>query len=105
MYGKVYAIYDPAHNVTEQAILELDMIAVAESNRDFACGENEHEENTNDMHTNFQEYAAPTIGLGNAGNEFVVQHMLAQQDNWKEQNDTYEHARLHAALKWVIGGE
>ena len=33
--------------------------------------ENEHAENTNDMHTNFQEYAAPAIGLGNAGDELL----------------------------------
>ena len=90
MDGNVYAIYDPAHNVDEQATLELDMIA---GDRDFSLGENVH------------EHAAPAIGLGNAGNEFVVQHMLSRQDNWKELNDRYEHARLHAALKRVKGGE
>jgi hypothetical protein len=93
MDGNVYAIYDPAHNVDEQATLEFDMIAVAESNRNFAQGEN------------IQEHAAPAIGLGNAGNEFVVQHMLARQDNWKELNDRYEHARLHAALKRMKRGQ
>jgi hypothetical protein len=93
--------------VAEQATLELDMIAVEETNRNFARGENEHEgSTTRSMHTTtFQEYAAPTIGLGNAGNEFFVQHMLARQDNWKELNDRYEHARLYAALKRVKGGE
>ena len=107
MDGNVHAMYDPAHNVAEQATLELDMIAVEETNRNFARGENEHEGSTNGrMHTTtFQEYAAPTIGLGNTGNEFVVQHMLARQDNWKELNDTYEHACLHAALKRMKGGE
>ena len=43
------------------------------------------------------------IGLANAGNEFVVQHMLAGQANWKELNDRYEHGRLHAALKRLKG--
>jgi hypothetical protein len=90
----VYAIYDPAHNVDEQATLELDMIAGAESDRDFALGEN------------VQGRAAPAIGLGNAGNEFAVRHMLAQQDsNWKELKDRYKYARLHAALKHVKGGQ
>ena len=69
------------------------MIALAERNRDFA-----HEENV-------QEHVAPAIGLRNAGNEFVVQHILARQDNWKELNDRYEHARLHAALKRMKGGQ
>ena len=46
-----------------------------------------------------------SIGLGNGANEFVVQHMLVRQDNWKGLNDQYEHARLHAALKRVKGGE
>jgi hypothetical protein len=68
---------DPANNVDEQATLELDMIAVAESIRNYAHGEN------------VQEHAAPAIRLGNTGNEFVVQHMLAQQDNWKEIYDRY----------------
>ena len=94
MDGNVYAIYDPAHNVDEQATLELDMIAGAESDRDFALGEN------------VQGRAAPAIGLGNAGNEFAVRHMLAQQDsNWKELKDRYKYARLHAALKHVKGGQ
>jgi hypothetical protein len=86
----VYAIYDPAHNVDEQATLELDMIA---GDRDFSLGENVH------------EHAAPAIGLGNAGNEVVVQRMLAQQDNWKELNDRYKHACLDAALKQMKGGQ
>ena len=64
--------------------------------RNFAYAENEHKDN---MHTNFQGYAAPAFGLGNAGNGFVVQYMLARQDNWKELNDGYKHACLHAALK------
>jgi hypothetical protein len=93
MDGNMYAIYDPAHNVNEQATLELDMIAVAESNRNFAHGES------------VQEHEASAIGLGNAGNIFVVQPMLVQQDNWKERNDRYKRARLHAALKQIKVGQ
>ena len=65
----VYAVYDPAHNVAERKTLELDMIAIGESNRNYGHRENKHDR------TDFEEYTAP-IGLGNAGNKFVVQHML-----------------------------
>ena len=94
----VYAVYDPAHNVAERKTLELDMIAIGESNRNYGHRENKHDR------TDFEEYTAP-IGLGNAGNKFVVQHMLVWHDNWKGLNDQYEHACLHAALKQVNGRE
>ena len=98
MDGNVYAVYDPSYSVAERETLELDMIPIGESNREYGHGENEHD------NADFEEFAAP-IGLGNGANEFVVQHMLARQDNWKGLNDQYEHARLHAALKRVKGGE
>ena len=50
------------------------MIPIGESNREYGDGENEH------GNADFDEFTAP-IGLGNGANEFVVQHMLARQDN------------------------
>ena len=74
MDGNVYAVYDPSNSVAERETLELDMIPIGESNREYGNGENEH------GNADFDEFTAP-IGLGNGANEFVVQHMLARQDN------------------------
>ncbi len=43
------------------------------------------------------------IGIANAGNETIVQNMIARQANWQNLSDTDEHSRLHAALMRVKG--
>jgi hypothetical protein len=84
MDGNVYAVYDPRHNIDgqEEHILE-DLVTILGDNDD-----NNRE----------RENGVARIGLANSDNEFVLQHMLARQSNWKALNDKNEHARLHSAL-------
>jgi hypothetical protein len=109
MDGNVYAIYDPSHNnVEEQLPIGIDMVAIANKNSEYH--RQQQQEADPEYHAeveteNYYEEIQAPIGLANAGNEFVVQHMLARQANWKELNDRYEHGRLHAALKRLKGLE
>ena len=50
-----------------------------------------------------QDEQSATFGLANAGNEFIIENMIARQANWQNLSDTKEHSRLHAALMQVQG--
>jgi hypothetical protein len=43
------------------------------------------------------------IGLANAGNEFIIESMIARQANWQNLSDTNKHSCLQAALMQVEG--
>ncbi len=99
MDGNVYAIYDPSHNYCDdQLTIDIEMVAIANENSEY---HRQQQQEATERY--YEEIQAPSIGLANAGNEFIVQHMLARQANWKELNDRYEHGRLHAALKRLKG--
>ncbi len=107
MDGNVYAIYDPSHNYCdEQLTIDIEMVAIANKNSEYHRQQQEEADlNYNaEVETEwyYKEIQAP-IGLANAGNKFIVKHMLARQANWKELNDGYKHGRLHAALKRLKG--
>ena len=94
MNGNVYAVYDPTFNVDddEEHVLQELVDSVADDN-----GNNNHEQEAN------KEQAVAPIGLANTDNNFVVQHMLARQANWKTIDDKNEHGRLHSALLRLKG--
>ena len=54
---------------------------------------------------NDNHIAHAAIGIANEENEFVIQNMIARQENWRDLSDTDEHGRLHAALMQVMGKE
>jgi Plant transposon protein len=85
MEGNVHAVYDPCANVFNDGLCE-DVQDIAENNAEFGAGNNEN------------QLAHAAIGIANAGNEFIVQNMIARQENWRDLSDTDEHGRLHAAL-------
>ena len=107
MDGNVYAIYDPLHDYCdEQQAINIDMVAIGNENFEYHRQQQQDADpdcNTKVETERYCEEIQATIGLAFAGNEFVVQHMLAQQANWKVLNDRYEHGCLHAALKKLKG--
>ena len=107
MDGNVYAVYDPsAHNDNDEQLTICDVFdAIANENLDYRRRQRHEAEAAEETENYYKEMVQARIGLANAGNEFVVQHMLARQANWKELNDRYEHGRLHAALKRLKGQE
>jgi hypothetical protein len=91
MDGNVHAVYDPGELVFNDGHLEEDVLEMTENNNEYYAGAAA----TNNGHQGEQPAA---IGLANAGNEFIVQNMIARQANWQNLSDTDEHSRLHAAL-------
>ena len=86
MEGNVHRVYDPCANVFNDGLCCEDVQDMAENNA-------EHGAANNDNHV-----AHAAIGIANAENEFVIQNMIARQENWRDLSDTDEHGRLHAAL-------
>jgi hypothetical protein len=91
MGENVYAVYDPSKcsvddddDDEQRHILEEDLLRI--------------EENINRYDDELGAHGRARIGLANADNEFVQQHMVARQTHWRGLNDRNEHARLHSAL-------
>ena len=102
MDGNVYAVYDPSHNNFEEQLTIGDVfVAIANENSEYHRRQQQEEEAATENY--YEAMVQARIGLANGGNEFVVQHILARQANWKELNDRFEHGRLHAALKRLKG--
>jgi hypothetical protein len=91
MDGNVHAVYDPGELVGNDGYLD-EVQELTENNNEY------HAANANNGNQGEQPAA---IGLANAGNEFIVQNMIARQANWQSLSDTDEHSRLHAALMRV----
>ena len=93
MDGNVHAVYDPGELVFNGGHLEDEVLEMTENNNEYAAAAN------NGNHG--EQQAA--IGLANAGNEFIIQNMIARQVNWQNLSDRDEHSRLHSALMRVVG--
>ncbi len=92
MDGNVHAVYDSGGRVFNDGHLE-DVLEMTEYNNEYAAAA------TNGN----QDEQSATFGLANAGNEFIIENMIARQANWQNLSDTKEHSRLHAALMQVQG--
>lgn len=86
--GSVHAVYDPGELVYNDGLLD-DVLEMTENNDAY---------HASSAHNGNQGEQPATIGLANAGNEFIVQNMIARHANWQNLTDTDEHIRLHAAL-------
>ena len=95
MDGNVHAVYDPGELVGYDGYLD-EVQELTENNNEYHAAN--HAANANNSNQGEQPAA---IGLANAGNEFIVQNMIARQANWQSLSDTDEHSRLHAALMRV----
>ena len=93
MDGNLHAVYDPGEVVFNSGLLDDNVLEMMETNDEYAAAAN----NGN------QGEQAAVIGLANAGNECIVQNIIARKANWQNLSDTDEHSRLHAALMRVIG--
>ena len=87
----MHTVYDPCANVFNDGLCE-DVQKIAENNAEYGAANNIN-----------HIIAHAAIGIANAENEFVIQNMIARQENWRDLSDTDEHGRLHAALMRVIG--
>jgi hypothetical protein len=94
MDGNVHAVYDPGEVVFNDGHLE-DALEMTENNGEYAAAVN----NGN------QGEQSATIGLSNAGNEFIIENMIARQANWQNLSDTNKHSCLQAALMQVKGNQ
>ncbi len=92
MDGNVHAVYDPGELVLSDGHLE-DVLEMTEYNDEYAAAANNGNQGEQEA----------TIGLANAGNEFIIENMIARQANWQNLSDTNEHSCLHAALMRVKG--
>jgi hypothetical protein len=88
----LHAMFDPGELVFNDAHVE-DVLEMTEYNNEYAAAAS----NGN------QGEQSATIGLANAGNEFIFQKMIARQANWQNLSDTNKHSRLHTALMQVKG--
>jgi hypothetical protein len=93
MDGNVHAVYDPGELVYNDGYLD-EVLELTENNNEYAAA-------ANNNGNQGEQLAA--IGIANAGNETIVQNMIARQANWQNLSDTDEHSRLHAALMRVKG--
>ena len=106
MDGNVYAVYDPSHNDIDEQLTICDVFdaSIANENSEYRRRQRHKEEaEAAETENYYEEMVQACIGLANAGNKFVVQHMLARQAKWKELNDRNKHGRLHAVLKRLKG--
>jgi hypothetical protein len=92
MDGNVYAVYNPSANIEEQESIVQEMSAMHPA--PAVDGTNVSDNNPG---------ATAQIGLANANNDNIVQHILGRQTHWRELNDRKEHARLHKALITIKG--
>jgi hypothetical protein len=92
MDGNVHAVYDPGELVINDGYLE-DVLEMTGYNNEYAAAAN----NGN------QGKQSATIGLAKAGNEFIIENMIARQANWQNLSDANKYSHLHAALMRVKG--